>query len=210
MRDLCRYRILWRRIELSVATAWCVGFLCACEADLNSQGGRSADRINVEVPMNITVRSEAFESGQPIPVKYTEDGEDLSPPLSWDGLPQGTQELALICDDPDAPTPQPWVHWVLYKLAADVTKLPQGIPAGPTIEKPIKALQGKNSWTSGQTIGYRGPAPPKGHGTHHYHFQVYALDTKLDVKSGLGKQDLLNAMRGHVLASGELVGTYSR
>jgi Raf kinase inhibitor-like YbhB/YbcL family protein len=160
--------------------------------------------------MTIRIRSSAFENGQPIPKKHTGDGEDVSPPLAWEGVPTGAKELVLIVDDPDAPTPQPWVHWVLYKIPSDVPELPEGLPAGGRIEKPLAALQGRNSWSSGRTIGYRGPAPPPKHGVHHYHFKLYALDAPLKVNPSLNKQALLEAIQGHVLAQGELIGTYQR
>jgi hypothetical protein len=125
-------------------------------------------------------------------------------------VPAGARELALICDDPDAPTPQPWVHWVIYGIAADVRALPEGIPKDPQLTKPIGARQGKNSWDSGATIGYRGPMPPPGHGTHHYHFKLYALDKRLELASSATKEQLLAAMKGHVLGEAELIGTYER
>lgn len=157
--------------------------------------------------MSITVRSTAFDDGQPIPGRHTEDGEDISPGLSWSGLPAGTKELALIVDDPDAPRAEPWVHWVLYKIPADIADLAEGVPYADTLAAPAGALQGKNTWG---TIGYRGPAPPRGHGTHHYHFQLYALDAPLKVDPGLDKDGLLAAMKGHILDQGELIGTYER
>lgn len=160
--------------------------------------------------MSITVSSSAFAAGARIPKPFTGDGEDVSPPLHWEGIPAGAQELALICDDPDAPTAEPWVHWVIYKLPAALRDLPQGIPAGARLDKPLAALQGRNSWNAGRTIGYRGPAPPPGHGVHHYHFRLYALDCELNLNPGCDKKALLRAMDGHVLAHGELVGTYQR
>lgn len=160
--------------------------------------------------MSLTVTSTAFAPGTPIPVQYTGDGTDQSPPLAWAGQPAGTREFALICDDPDAPTAEPWVHWVVYKIPANVASLPEGIPAKPELVAPDPMLQGKNSWNSGRTIGYRGPAPPRGHGVHHYHFQVFALDDDLRLEAGLDKQELLDAMQGHIVARGELVGTYQR
>ena len=160
--------------------------------------------------MKITVSSSAFAEGERIPGRFTGDGQDISPPLRWEGVPEGTKELALICDDPDAPTAEPWVHWVIYKLSAGLLELPQGLPDAARIERPVGALQGRNSWTSGRTIGYRGPAPPPGHGVHHYHFRLYALDAELNVAPGIDKKSLLRAMDGHVLAEGELVGTYER
>ncbi|MFH1748266.1 MAG: YbhB/YbcL family Raf kinase inhibitor-like protein [Planctomycetota bacterium] len=149
--------------------------------------------------MKLVIQTTAFDAGKPIPRKYTGDGEDVSPPLTWTGVPAEAQELALICDDPDAPRPEPWVHWVIYKIPADTTGLPEGVPAG--------ALQGPNSWP---TTGYRGPAPPRGHGVHHYHFKLYALDSILDLPPGLTKDQLLQRMAGHIIAEGELVGTYER
>ena len=113
----------------------------------------------------------------------------------------------MIVEDPDAPRAEPWVHWVLYKIPADVRTLPEGIPPAPTLDVPLGAMQGKNSWG---TDGYRGPAPPPGHGTHHYHFRLYALDAPLRAAQGLDKPGLLAAMEGHILAQAELVGTYER
>jgi Raf kinase inhibitor-like YbhB/YbcL family protein len=160
--------------------------------------------------MSIKITSAAFAADQQIPEKYTADGTDLSPPLRWEGVPKGTRELVLICDDPDAPTPTPWVHWVLYKIPSGVVELPEGIPARDKLEFPAGAMQGKNSFTSGHTVGYRGPAPPPGHGVHHYHFRLYALDSPLTAQPGLDKDALLQAMSGKVLGGGELVGTYQR
>lgn len=154
--------------------------------------------------------SSAFENGRAIPRQYTGEGQDVSPPLAWDAPPAGTQQLALICDDPDAPTPQPWVHWVIYALPADLRALPEGLPRKPKLDKPVTARQGKNSWPRGDVIGYRGPLPPPGRGVHHYHFRLYALDTKLDLPPGATQDELLAAMKDHVLAEGELIGTYQR
>jgi hypothetical protein len=159
------------------------------------------------LPKTIKVRSTAFEAGQPIPKTFTEDGQDVSPALFWDGVPARTKELALICDDPDAPSREPWVHWVIYKIPATVRELPEGLPTDATLEKPVKTMQGKNSWPDGRTVGYRGPAPPPGK-IHHYHFKLYALDRQLDLDSGADKAALVKAMTGFILASGELVGTY--
>jgi Raf kinase inhibitor-like YbhB/YbcL family protein len=149
--------------------------------------------------MAIQVSSPAFEPGDTIPKKHTGEGQDVSPALRWTRLPEGTREIALICDDPDAPTPRPFVHWVIYKIPADREGLPEGETQG--------ALEGENDF--GRT-GYGGPMPPRGHGVHHYHFKVYALDAELEVAAGSTKDRLLEAMEGHVLAEGELVGTYER
>ncbi|QDU40741.1 putative kinase inhibitor [Maioricimonas rarisocia] len=160
--------------------------------------------------MSLSIRSSAFAEGEPVLRRHTGDGEDLSPPLAWEGLPEGTQELVLVCDDPDAPTPQPWVHWLIYGLPADVTELPEGIPAEGEISEPVTARQGKNSWPSGRTVGYRGPAPPPGHGTHHYHFRLYALSEWLGLAAGIDRSALERALQGKVLATTEVVGTYER
>ena len=160
--------------------------------------------------MTIKIQCDAIAAGESIPRRYTGEGEDLSPPLSWTTLPEGTRELALICDDPDAPTPEPWVHWVLYKIPMSAGGLPEGLPAQAILEAPAGSCQGRNSWTSGRTIGYRGPMPPPKHGVHHYHFRLYALDTTLALEPGADKKRLLQAMQGHTLARGELVGTYER
>jgi Raf kinase inhibitor-like YbhB/YbcL family protein len=163
-----------------------------------------------EPAVSIALTSDDFKAGQPIPTICTGEGKDRSPHLAWGKLPPKVDQLALICDDPDAPTSTPWVHWVIYGLAPDVTSLPPGLPPDKTLTKPLAALQGKNSWPSGQTIGYRGPMPPPGHGVHHYHFKLYALDTRLELQPGLSKDDLLKAMKDHVMATGELIGTYER
>ncbi len=160
--------------------------------------------------MPIEVTSTAFAQGQPIPKRYTGEGADVSPPLSWSGVPNEAKELVVICVDPDAPSAEPWVHWVMYKIPVDVTDLPEGIPPKARLKKPAGALQGKNSWRSGRMIGYRGPLPPPGSGPHRYYFWVYALEAKLPVQSGVAKSVLLQEIQGHVLAEGELMGTYER
>ncbi len=99
--------------------------------------------------MTITVTSTAFVHGEAIPTRFTGDGKDISPPLMWKGAPEGTKQFALICDDPDAPTAQPWVHWVIYRIPTDVRSLPEGVPTSPQLTKPVTAMQGKNSWSSG-------------------------------------------------------------
>jgi Raf kinase inhibitor-like YbhB/YbcL family protein len=160
--------------------------------------------------MKLTITSTAFLEGQPIPKKYSGEGQDVSPAIAWSDPPGAARELALICDDPDAPTPEPWVHWVIYKIPAGSHGLPEGIPPAPRVADPAGAVQGKNSWPGAAAIGYRGPMPPPGHGVHHYHFAVYALDVELPVGPGLDKKALRKAMDGHVVAEGRLTGTYRR
>jgi Raf kinase inhibitor-like YbhB/YbcL family protein len=157
--------------------------------------------------MSLTVRSSAIAEGRAIPRRHTEDGEDLSPPLEWSKPPSGTRELALIVDDPDAPRDEAWVHWIIYGIPATSEGLPEGVAPVAKPDLPAGAVQGKNTWG---TVGYRGPAPPKGHGVHHYHFKLYALDNALGLEPGLDKHALMQAMSGHILGHGELVGTYQR
>jgi Raf kinase inhibitor-like YbhB/YbcL family protein len=171
-----------------------------------TQGERPMERPE-ERPMTMKITSPAFTHGSPIPARYTGDGQDASPPLTWSGVPAGAVELALICDDPDAPRAEPWVHWVLYKIPASATGLAEGIPGKETLSAPAGAMQGLNTWP---VVGYRGPAPPHGHGVHHYRFHLYALDAALTLQPRLTKAELLQAIKGHVLAEAELVGTYQR
>lgn len=153
--------------------------------------------------------SPVFEGGETIPKRHTADGEDLSVPLSWTAPPDDCAELALIVDDPDAPRPEPWIHWLLYHIPPDVRSLEEGIPREERLEHPAGAVQGKNSWTSGN-IGYRGPAPPKGHGPHLYRFTLFALDTEIGVAPGAEIEDLRTAMEDHVVARTRLTGVYER
>jgi Raf kinase inhibitor-like YbhB/YbcL family protein len=156
--------------------------------------------------MPITLESPAFKNGEPIPRKHTGEGPDVSPELRFSGVPGETRELALICDDPDAPRAEPWVHWVIYGLPSGVKGLAEGVPAQARLEQPV-ALQGVNDFGR---VGYGGPMPPPGHGRHRYYFRLYALGENLHLAPGLDKQKLLAAMGPHVIAQGELVGTYER
>jgi len=152
--------------------------------------------------MEIKITSSAFEEGGLIPAKYTCDGADVSPPLQWDAVPEGTKSVALICDDPDAPMGT-WVHWVLFNLPSDAKELAENIPAEETL--PNGAKQGVNDFGR---IGYGGPCPPGG--THRYFFKIYALDTEVGLEAGADKRQLLKAMEGHILEQGQLVGKYKR
>lgn len=149
------------------------------------------------------IKSSAFGNGEMIPVKYTCDGADFSPSLEWTAGPAGTKSFALICDDPDAPMGT-WVHWVIYDIPAAATMLAEGI----TREKdlPGGGTQGINDF---RRTGYGGPCPPGGR-THRYFFKLYALDAALGLKPGITKDQLLKAMKGHVLAEAQLMGTYKR
>jgi Raf kinase inhibitor-like YbhB/YbcL family protein len=149
--------------------------------------------------------SSAFKPNGSIPSKYTCEGNDTSPPLEWSGAPDGTKSFALIVDDPDAPDPakpqRVYVHWVVYNIAAETTRLADNAAA---IGLPHGALQGKNDWGK-QTYG--GPCPPIGR--HRYFFKLYALDTQLSL-SNPTKAQLEKAIQGHVLANAELIGTYQK
>jgi Raf kinase inhibitor-like YbhB/YbcL family protein len=153
--------------------------------------------------MSIKLTSPAFQPGATIPKQYTGDGADRSPPLIWSDPPSGTKSLALICDDPDAPRGT-WVHWVLFNLPATSRELEEGVPTTEVLDN--GARQGKNDFGK---IGYGGPAPPKGK-SHRYFFKLYALDVSLELKVGATKAQLVDAMKGHILAEGELVGNYGR
>jgi Raf kinase inhibitor-like YbhB/YbcL family protein len=151
--------------------------------------------------------SSAFDADGRIPTIHTCDGEDVSPPLNWDGVPEGVNSFALIMDDPDAP-PGTWVHWVLYGLPADARSLEANLPKTETLE--TGATQGA-CWgvSSYSRVGYYGPCPPPG-GPHRYFFRLFALDTTLDLPPEQTKDELLRAMEGHVLARAELIGRYGR
>jgi hypothetical protein len=150
----------------------------------------------------IHLSSNAFTEGAMIPQRYSCDGENISPPLFWTGVPSGTRSLALICDDPDAPVGT-WDHWVLYNIPADATGLPESVPEKAVLD--TGAVHGSNSWGR---IGYGGPCPPGG--THRYFFKIFALDTLLDLKSGATTSQLLETMEGHILGQGQLMGRYRR
>ena len=152
--------------------------------------------------MTIMVTSPAFVSMQTVPQKYTCDGEDLSPPLSWSNVPNNAKSIVLISDDPDAPAGD-WVHWVCYDIPSNIGSLPEAVPASDTL-----ACGGRQGKTDFGKVGYGGPCPPGG--THRYFFKVYALDVMLTLPSGKTKKEIVKAIKGHVVASGELVGTYTR
>lgn len=160
----------------------------------------------VRYAMSLTLRSTSFQHNGLIPPRHTCDGDDLSPPLAWTGVPANAQSLVLIVDDPDAPDPKApqrtWVHWVLYNLPPLVHGLPQGV--APT-SLPSGTLPGMNDW---QRTGYGGPCPPIGQ--HRYFHKLFALDVRLPDLSTPGKAALEQAMQGHVLAQAALIGLYQR
>jgi Raf kinase inhibitor-like YbhB/YbcL family protein len=175
-------------------------FLPSCGGD--SQGGPTAPGEAEGAKRALDVRSSAFKEGGAMPARYTCEGLDISPPLTWSSVPNGTRSSALIVDDPDAPRGA-FVHWVIYNLPPDTQRLPGDVPNQRTL--PSGALQGMNGAGS---IGYTGPCPPNG--THRYFFKVYALDTELDLGARATKEEVVSAMEGHDLAEGRLLGTYQR
>jgi len=153
--------------------------------------------------MTIQITSTAFKAGEPIPARYTCDGSDISPPLQWTNVPASAKSFALIADDPDAPVGT-WVHWVLYDLPPSAAELSESVPKTQSIASGAK--QGLNDF---RRPGYGGPCPPPGK-PHRYFFKLYALDTVTELKPGATKNDLLKAMEGHIVAEGQLMGTYQR
>ena len=147
----------------------------------------------------LEISSPAFNALGQIPQRYTSDGENISPALQWSKIPPETQRLALICHDPDAPLPWGFTHWIVYNIPADITELKEG--GGDLFTAGVN--------TSGSK-GYTGPAPPKGHGKHHYYFWLYAIDRALDLQAGLNREELLHAIADSVTAQARLVGVYQR
>ena len=152
-----------------------------------------AQKLNVA---DLKLKSPAFDGHGRIPEKHTGDGEDVSPPLEWTGVPEGTKAFAIVCHDPDAPLVDGFTHWVAYGIAGDATGVPEGAS---------DVTAGSNSM--GNT-GYNGPAPPPDHGPHHYYFWVYALDSDLDLEPGLERRELLDKIEDHVIEQARVIGTY--
>ncbi len=188
-------KIWWMMIWVSVAL-W-GGLSCQGQSRESTQNQKEGNA------MGFQLSSPAFKAGGEIPIRYTCEGPDVSPPLKWANVPQGTQSLVLICDDPDAPVGT-WVHWVLYNIPADLQELPEDVPKEKVVFGQIK--QGMNDF---RRIGYGGPCPPAGK-PHRYFFKLYALDIPSDWESGLTKSDVLKRMEGHILRQTELVGIYQR
>jgi len=148
------------------------------------------------------ITSAAFKEGEMIPQKYTCDGDDISPPLSWEGVPSNAKSLAIINDDPDAPAGT-WVHWVIFNMPPDGKGLKENMSTDKNLSDGTR--QGTNDFPN---IGYGGPCPPGG--THRYYFKLYALDHMLDLAAGASKSQLLKAMEKHILAEAQLMGKYKR
>jgi Raf kinase inhibitor-like YbhB/YbcL family protein len=155
----------------------------------------------------IKVSSKSFTANNPIPEENSSYGADQSPHLSWSGAPKETKSLVLMVEDPDATSPKPFVHWLAANIAPEITEFTPSLPKSDQLADLNNALQGANNTSK---VGWYGPRPPAGEPPHHYHFQIFALDRKLDLKPGFNRQTLLAAMKGHVLAKGELIGVYQR
>lgn len=153
--------------------------------------------------MAFELTSSAFKSGDPIPRRYTCQGEDLSPPLHWTVPPAATKSLVIIADDPDAPVGT-WVHWVFYELPLDLRGLTEAVP--PKDRLPNGALQGLNDF---KRVGYGGPCPPPGK-PHRYYFTLYALDVTLNLKPRATKTQVLDSCKGHILEQAQLMGRFGR
>ena len=173
----------------------------ACAGQPPRQSLSVDDKMAVQVTL-INVTSPAFDQGDRIPVKYTADGVDMSPPLNWPHVRE-VSKWALICEDPDAPSGT-FTHWVMYNIPGSYTGLPDGVTQQEELSD--GSMQGRNSFGK---IGYNGPAPPPGK-PHHYNFRVYGLDAHLDLPPGITKNELETAMKGHVIAEGTLTGLYGR
>jgi len=180
--------------------------LLVCLIIISCQSKKDLIPLNKETKqdtvMEIKIKSSAFEQGGMIPKKYTCDGEDVSPPLTWSNVPANSKCFALINDDPDAPAGT-WVHWVIYNIPGDSKELPEAVPPKKNLEN--GAVQGTNDFGK---FGYGGPCPPGG--THRYYLKLYALDTTLSLQGDVTRGRLLEAMKGHILAEGQLMGKYSR
>lgn len=148
---------------------------------------------------DLTITSSVFEHGGRIPSRHTCEGEDLSPALQWSRSPEHTTELALVCHDPDAPLTMGFTHWIVYGIPPDITGLDEGVTGA--------FVEGRNSFGE---LGYRGPAPPPGHGVHHYYFHLYALSSRLRAAPGVSREELLALADAHIMEQARVVGTFSR
>lgn len=158
----------------------------------------AAKRFDLAVP-RLSLTSEWFEDGEPLPDRCTADAEGVAPPLLWSEPPPHTRELVLVCEDPDAPLAEPFVHWLVYGIPAETRSL--------DAESARRMRSGQNG---DHELGFAPAAPPLGHGVHHYHFQLFALDEPLALAEGADRKTLLDAMEGRVVAYGEIIGTYTR
>jgi Raf kinase inhibitor-like YbhB/YbcL family protein len=184
-------------LSLCVAGAVC----CTNAHSFQSERTSVADEKGSQKTLNL--KTSAFKDGETIPKEYRSDGKNVSPAFEWSEPPAGTKSFALICNDPDVGRTG-FSHWVIFNLPAESRKLAGELPTDAKL--PDGAVQGKNGWGK---VGYRGPAPPPGK-PHHYHFTLYALDKTLELESSANRAKVLEAMKGHILAEGDLIGIYER
>jgi hypothetical protein len=171
--------------------------------------GAELARPTQPAPTKIAVSSPTLKMDETMPREYTPDGRNVSPPLTWTGAPAGTREFAVVCEDPDAGNPPPFVHWVIYRIPASAEGVPEGVPIDPDATMPAEIAGAVQGLSGFRRAIYRGPAPPPGK-PHHYHFVVYAIDAVLNLKPGLNRAELLDAIKGHIIGQGELVAIYER
>jgi len=191
--DNCRQRHNLFRASLLTTLGLVTALLTSC----------GAGEQPPEEEKTLSITSSAFQEGGKIPDKYTSQGQDISPPLAWSEPPAGTQSLALIMDDPDAPGGT-FTHWVIFNIPSNLRRLPEAVPTEDQLSD--GTLQGRNDFNR---IGYGGPSPPPGP-AHRYKFTLYALDQPLDLTAGASKKQVLDAIQGHILAQGEVTGIYQR
>lgn len=171
------------------------------------EGKLATQILSVPEALQMSVFSESFKEGERIPRRYAGEGENISPSISWTMIPASTRELVLICQDPDASTVNPYVHWICYRISPAINTIPENVTKSHNVTYPISLAQARNSQGA---WGYTGPMPPAGNGPHRYHFQIFALDRSLRLGEEPRIADFVRAMSGHVIALGELVGTYER
>lgn len=188
-----------RRMSGLAGFAVAASLLLAC----GSQSSAINNDIGKGAAMGFALHTTQWKAGENIPVQFTCDGDNVSPPLQWDGAPAGTQSYSLVVEDPDAPGGT-FIHWVLYDLPAGAKELPKDVSKQENLAD--GARQGRNSFGH---IGYGGPCPPPGP-AHRYYFRLYALDQKPALDAGAKRADLERAMRGHILAQTEFMGRYQR
>jgi len=183
---------------MKLLTCLMLTFLIGCN--------QTAQRLisnRTDVPSSITLTSPAFADGHPIPTKYA-TSLDLSPPLKWSNIPSGAKSLVLIMEDADVPPPEPFIHWIVFNIPTTMTEFSEAMPHDRKPKAFPEVVQGRNSR---KKTGYTHPAPYD-HRTHHYHFEIYALDDVIDPETAHDKPEIITAMSGHVLAKGEMIGTY--